>query len=55
MKERWEKWREDFSVWWFMLDAQQKQAVIILTVALWQGIIEVITARLKKEGVKEDR
>lgn len=50
MKQRWEKWREDFSVWWFMLDAQQKQAVIIGACALWGGIVDVISARISKKN-----
>jgi hypothetical protein len=55
MKERITEWREALSVKWFMLDAQQKQAVILIGIALWQGIIEVLSSRLtKKEGAKHE-
>lgn len=30
-----------------MLDAQQKQAVIFLAIALWEGVIELMVAKLK--------
>lgn len=49
-KERLEELREELAVKWFMLDSQQKQAIILITVALWQGMIEVIVARLKGSG-----
>ena len=47
MKARITEWKETLSVKWFMLDAQQKQAAIFLAIALWEGAIELVVAKLK--------
>lgn len=54
MKERLAEWKEELAVKWFMLDAQQKQAVILGAIALWEGMIHVLSARLsRKENAKD--
>jgi hypothetical protein len=49
MNEKLAEWKEALSVKWFMLDAQQKQAVILGGIALWGGLVDVISARLSKQ------
>lgn len=49
MKERLAELKEELAVKWFMLDAQQKQAVILGGIALWEGIVTVISSRISKK------
>lgn len=49
MKERLAEWKENLAVKWFMLDAQQKQAVILGGITLFEGIVQVISSRLSKK------
>lgn len=45
-KEKMQEWREELAVKWFMLDAQQKQAALIICITLFQASVNVITSRL---------
>lgn len=53
-KEQLEDWWEELKVKWFMLDAQQKQAIILLTVYLSQVCIDLMKAYIiAKVGMNE--
>jgi hypothetical protein len=49
MKEKLAEIREDLSVRWFMMDSQQKQVILLGTLALWEGIVMVISSRAAKK------
>lgn len=55
MKEKLIEAREFLAVKWFMLDAQQKQAVIICAIAFWEGMVQVISARLSQRVKDSER
>jgi hypothetical protein len=53
-REQLEDWWETVKVKWFMLDAQQKQALILIGVYLSQVAIDVIKAYIvAKVGMNE--
>lgn len=53
-REQLEDWWEELKVKWFMLDAQQKQAIILLTVYLSQVCIDLMKAYIiAKVGMNE--
>ena len=53
-REQLEDWWEELKVKWFMLDAQQKQAIILLAVYLSQVCIDLMKAYIiAKVGMNE--
>ena len=56
MLERLEDWWETIKVKWFLLDAQQKQALIVIGVYLTQVATDILRAYITaKVGVNESR
>jgi len=55
-KEQLEDWWETVKVKWFLLDAQQKQALILMGLYLSQMTIDLVKAYIvAKVGVNESR